>query len=423
MMIREGEQIARVLAGPQAVDICADVMADVTIQHGRTDFGFGAAGISVAKFTVPVARDRLAHWQLGHVGNPIVIDSGPGTLSPWSVDHSEDHGPVTTRTWERRFTGYISDIDYEWEQRADTWYLMHRVTCVGQTARLGSRLAAGTVWAAETTRARATSILAAGGLPYQLQSGQFTPGLIAADRDPSRPLLAELEELSPPAEAVLFDRPDGVLVWQELEYRRTTPIVELPCEVVRFAPGFTEQLDLVNDYTIDWGSDTLGGTVNAADNNSQASRGVWAERGAYPYAAAPDATLKASRVVRRQAVPTVRMPGVQILLNRIDSPQMWSAVRGLLAGWRVRLPQLPDPYPANNTSAPQNRGVWVVEGWTERVGSRWKPDNEWTLDLVLSPPIWSMAAMTWNELNAAYPGKTWNQWAAGGQTWDQIGVL
>lgn len=424
MMIREGEQIARILTGQAGVDICADVAADVTVQHGRTEFGFSAAGISVAKFTVPVARDRLAFWQLGHVGNPVVIDSGPGSRSPWSVGYTPDFGPVQARSWERRFTGYISDIDYDWEQIGDSWYLMHRVTCVGNVARLGSRLQPWASWPQDTARNRVTGLLNAGGLAWSQQLGDFNPVLLAEPEvDTSRPVLQLLEDVSSPAEAFLFDSPAGGVVWQELAYRRSTPIVTLPCEIVRFAPGFSEQLDLVNSYTIEYGPETGRATTTAADANSQAVYGLWAEAASYPYAVEAGASTKATRVVRRQAMPTVRMPGIQILLNRITDPDLWTAVRALRCGHRVRLPQLPDPYAANNTSAPQNRGVWVVEGWTERIGSRWNPNDEWTLDLTLSPPIWSLVALSWNELNAAYPSKTWNQWAATGETWDQIGVL
>jgi hypothetical protein len=65
----------------------------------------------------------------------------------------------------------------------------------------------------------------------------------------------------------------------------------------------------------------------------------------------------------------------------------------------------------------------MVEGWTEEVGSKWSPTSEWTLRLVLSPPIWSVVAATWDQLLAAYPTKTWAQWKTSGETWDQIGAL
>lgn len=434
MMIQPGEQICRIFAGPGAgTDLCDHTLADVDISHGRTDFGFGQAGTSTVKFTVAVRRGDLAYWPLGHVGNTIRVDTGPGQNSPWTVDYTNQFGPYTARSWERRFTGHITDIDYDWEQRSDgSWWLNHKVTCVGNTARLGSRLAAGDGRSSEAVRTRAQYLLGqgwgntAGGETWTVQQGDYNPTLLeepADEWDQGTPILQELEGLSSPGEALLYDTPDGQIVWQELAYRRTTPIVELDCAEVRFAPGFTERLDLINDFTIDYGPDAARAAVSATDNLSKTAQGVWAERASYPYQDQASAQTKATRVTRRQAWPSVVMPKVTVLLNQIDTPARWAQVRGLRVGSRVRLPRLPDPYPGDGVGLPQNGGVWIVEGWTEHVGSKWEPTAEWTLDLVLSPPIWSVVAMTWDQMKTTYPTKTWDQWKTSGETWDQIGAL
>lgn len=408
-------------------NISCRVVADLTITHGRTTFGFGQAGNSTATFTVLIARGEMAEQGLGHCGDHVAIDTGyPPSADPWADAFGPSFGPDLEAVWRRRFTGHITDIDYEWRKdELGTWFLEHRVTAVGNVARLGSRLVPRAAWGALTARQRAAAILdqaAPGG--WLLNAGNFVPPLLAdPEPDPDMTALAALEDLSPTAEGLLFDTPDGLLVWQELSYRRGTPIVELPCDAVTFAPGFTESIDLLNAYTVRYGGDAAPGQVESSEAASIARYGRWAESGQYPYVSQADAVTKAVRVVRRQAFPSVLLPGVTVLLHNLGTAAA-AVAQGLRVGDRVRLPRLPDPYPASNVGLPQNGGVWVVEGWTEHVGSKDDPEREWALTLVLSPPIWSVVAMTWDELYANFPGKrTWDQWRASGETWDELGVL
>lgn len=399
MIVQPGQCYARVAYPWDAntlLDLSGDVLADVTINHGRGQFESGRAAMSSATFTFREYRDRPAYIRLSGVGGTVVIDTGP----------ARDR---------RRFTGTISDVAWDWQEDDQGRYLAHRATCVGAMARMGSTLGPWAAFGQETARARATGILTQTGMPYRVQQGDYNPQLLLAERDMTRGLLAELEDLTWPAEAILWDDTNGAAVWQEMGHRRTTPIIDLPCDAVLWAPGYGSANDLVNGTYLEWGVAPDGGVrpvVQANDADAQFWLGQWVERWSTPYADQSSAQLKADRIVRRQARPAVLMPSVTVLLNKL-SPAVWAAVMALRVGDRVRLPQLPEPMP---WGGPTSIGaVMVVEGWTEHAGSRWNPDRDWTLDLHLSPPIWSMVSRRWDE--------TAGRWQDQTKTWDQIGAL
>ncbi len=429
MRVQQGQQYAKVTAGSGewTSDLSREVLSDVTIKHGRELYEWGKAAMSTAQFTVAIPRGDLDYWYLGHVGGLISVYTGigPDPETPFDADWAEQFAGLAADQpiWNVRFTGHITDILYEWEEHpVNGWMLMHRVQCVGLMSRLGSRLVAGTFWAEEKCRARASYILNAAwnwtGETWRLEPGDYNPTFLqVVDRDESRPALLDLEDLSGPGEAILFDRPNGEVTWQELTFRKTTPTVDLPADGIVFAPGFAETLDLVNTLTLEYGIADPRATVEALHNESRFFLGIWAERYSTEYRYQYDAQLKADRVVRRQGWPPVLMPAVDVLLNRLDY-DTWTAVRTLRVGHRVRLPAMPDPYPIDSPG--QASGVWIVEGWTEHVGSRDNPDDEWKLTLHLSPPIWSLVGQTWDELPDT---KTWDEYVASGETWDELGEL
>lgn len=423
MIVRQGQQYGRVTTQAGG-DISADVLAQLTVKHGHELLQWGSAAISTAQFTVYMPQGA-PYTALGGVGDTVTVDTGigPQTVQAYSEQWSAVFGKglVGEVLWDRRFTGHITDINYKWEKTAYGWYLTAQVQCVGHIARLGSRLLPYTAWGQEPARNRASNFLAEAwngpGETFTVQTGDYNPTLKAEEQpDRAGSALAALEAMTAPAEATLFDRPDAGVVWQELAHRKATPIIDLTAagDAVVFAPDYTQRLDFVNAMTIDYGTDQ---TVTSSDPNSQARWGMWAERNNYPYANGTDAQIKADRIVRRQAMPAVAMPGVTVLLNRLD-PDTFTAVRALQCGDKVRLPGLPDPYPADATVG-QNAGVWVVEGWTETAGSKTDPDAEWRLTMHLSPPIYSLVGLTW----AAY-ALTGNRWQdVPATTWDEIGRL
>lgn len=419
-ILTAGQQYARVRAGAWNLDLSENVLADLTISHGRQDYTFGAAALSTSTFTVAVPRGQGHYWPVGEVGNPVTVDTGigPDPDQPFNdawADFFHGVASAPNPIWHTRHTGHITNIDYDWTVDGGQWWMHYKITTVGRMAQLGSRLLTGTTWPAETARTRAANILTATWGAHYVQGGDYNPNLTGAERDLTRPALQELEDLSGPAEAILWDDCNGNVVWQELAHRKTTQTVDLPACAVQFAPGFSTAIDLVNDLYLEYGTDNPKATVHAWNDDSRYFLGFWSERYDTPYADQTSAQIKADRVVRRQAFPTIRMPQVTVLLNEL-LPAQWLAVRSLRVGDKVRLPMLPDPFPMNNVGqAP----VMVVEGWTEHVGTRATTGGQtkdWTLTLSLSPPLWSIISRTWNEM-----GGVWNDYP--NTTWDQIGEL
>ena len=401
-ILTPGQQIATVKAGAWDVDVSGDVLSDVVITHGRESFSTYTAAMSTARFTLRVPRGFVNYWALGQVGNTIRIETVAG----------------------RRFTGHITDLDYSWEETTEGWMLMHRVQCVGTISRLGSRLLTNSGWPWQTTTDRVRAILGAawawGTEAWRIEGGDYNPTKLAiAERDISKPALAELEDLIFEGEAVLYDDVDGAVAWQQLSYRNSRlAIVGLPPEAIAFAPDFAQRLDVVNTVTMEYGDADPRPVTQAQHDESRIYLGVWWERYSTDYALQVHAQVKADRIARRQGWPVTIMPSVDILLNRLTPAQL-TAVAGLRVGHKVRLPRLPDPYPSDPDLPGQTSGVWIVEGWQEYVGSRFDPDDEWRLTLHLSPPIWSMVGKTWAEM--AVTGERWMDFPS--TTWDEIGDL
>lgn len=396
MTVQPGEQYAAVtIAG---ADYSADTLAQVEIKHGHEAFGWASAGMSTAQFTIRQYAGDAADTTI-RVGAAVTITTG-GT---------------------RRHTGHITDVEWQWEKTAEGWLLLAQIQTVGNLAALGSRLPTATSWPEQSTRARAQTIMAQcwnrPGESFTVQTGNFAPILNPIDeRDPTTPALAELETITSAGEAFLFDLPTGAVIWQELSHRKVGDPLPLPADAVEYAPGFEQHLDIVNRMTLAYGP--LGGadrpTVTSEHPRSQTDYGIWAESAATDYLNYPDAVVKADRIIRRQARPAALLPACHVLLNRLD-PATFTAVHALTVGSRVQLPRLPDPYPI--TGPGQSSGVWIVEGWTENVGSRQFPDDEWKLTLHLSPPSWSLTGDTWADVEPS--GDTWADAQATGLTWTE----
>ena len=397
MLIQPGECYGRIRAGGLDVDISPVTISDVTTTHGRVRFESGRAALSTSQFTVRIYEGSPAYNWLGAVGHGIRVYTGPGAST-------------------LRHTGLITDLAWEWAEDGRGRYLAHRVTTAGKLTRVGSATWTATTWTAQTARARAQALLAAAqGQTSRVQTGDYDPNLLGGERDATRSVLDDLEGLTWQAEAILWDDVNADLVWQEMGHRRTSPIVTIPECAVRWAPTYSSQADLVNSVRIEYGPRDVNPrpTVIAQDNTSTFNYGFYAERWDADYADQTSAQTKATRIVRRQAYPQVVLPSVTVLPNQLTGAQ-WAAVAALRVGDRVRLPSLPNPrpwLPYNGSMA----SVMTVEGWTERVGSKWDPDREWTLDLHLSPPIWSMVSRRWDEVAGT--------WAQQTKTWDQIGAL
>ena len=398
MIVLPGEQIAWVRAGSWDADVSWQTLSDVEITHGRESFtDYAQAGMSTARFTLAVPRDTVNYWFLGPVGSTIRIDTVAG----------------------RRFTGHITDLDYEWVEKPEGWFLMYRTQCVGTMSRLGSTLLTATSWPEQTTSARVSAIFAGSADANRIEPGDFNPVKLAVtERDPGKSALKELEELLFEGEAVMYSDTDGTNVWQQYAWRNTRlTIVDLPPDAVQFAPSYAQKLDCVNTVTLEYGAADPRGTVVSYHHDSRFYLGVWWERYATEYRDAPDAQKKADRTTRRQGYPPTLLPGVSVLLNRLDAAT-FAKVCGLRVGHKVRLPRLPDPYPSPYGPG-QSNGVWIVEGWTEYIGSKYDPDNTWRLVLHLSPPIWSMVGKTWAEFVPT--GERWMDFPS--TTWDEIGEL
>ena len=389
-----GGQWARIRFSAWDLDMSHEVLAEsVTVTHGREGWAGGYAAPSTCRFVVVVPRGAARHWLA--VGSPVTADTG---------------GPGR---WARRFTGMVTDITYTWEEHPVTgWHMRYQVQAVGNTTRLGSRVLTNTGWATEPVSARVAYIMAAAGQAYRRQAGDYDPMLTPVTddtRDRSVSALNELTTLAQWGEAVLWDDTNGDIVWQEIAARHGRQPVDLPAAAVAFAPGYEAHLDLVNSCTLEHGTGTPRQVYIAEDTRSAFYNGWWAEHYATPYAALPGATIKAERVIRRQAWPVVLAPSVTILPNRLTETE-WAAVEALRIGDRVRMPAMPDPYPPDVPG--QYAGEWIVEGWQETPGGRDTPDDTWRIVLHLSPPVWSIVSRSWTDTPGVwsdYPDTDWNE--------------
>jgi hypothetical protein len=336
----------------------ADVVADVTIHHGRADVSDDPTA-STCQLTI---RDvDRAFVQAFRVGVPLVITARDGIAAP-----------------APRFTGTVTDA------RLDVDDLT--AIAAGRLSTLGRYPVGAVAWPAEPWSARVSRIFAEAGLAAQLElvrDPDFDPQLVARD-----PLTAGettlgdyLTFLAPMVGAAVTDRMSGTILVQAIGARSLAAAAPLAPADVSYAPAWEQVLPPGNVVTVRY----LGDQSASVEVRDAASVAFYGERPRTidtTFASVADATTRANEALARGAYAHWNIPQTPIL-------------RGLqlAIGQPVTLSAMPP-------SSPFQPWTPIVEGWEDTIAG-----DEWTMLLALSDPLASGVLLPWSTVPASY---LWN---------------
>jgi len=407
------------------------VLAEVTVLHGRRQFGEPTAAMS-ATIRVEVPAGSMPSQGIGAI---LYLDGPAG----------------------RMFAGRVVDVSLEHFTNNDgTVWGLFTVTAAGPVAALGVRPVGDVPWPQELDTARAGRILAASGVASWRVEG--VPGdfsyngggplnVLARDVD-SQPAGGLLDELASWTSAAVFDTPAGEVVYQTLASRtRVRPFrwvdytgtwsgigatllwsdlvgvaspasqypTVLPCDVVEWEPRWVlTEANILNHVAIGYGAAEPQATVDLSDSASIGAHNV---RYAYlgtQLAGLDDAIEQASRLISTRARQRWELDEVTVALDLLP-PDLYAAVLGLTCGDQVVLQGLPQPAPATDWPS-------VVEGWTfTQYGQAGALSERITLSL--SDPLLSVILPTWDDYWNE-PGMTWAahdpDWTWADMDWDLV---
>lgn len=323
-----------------------DVLADVTIRHGRSGY-FDSASPSTCQLTLlGITRALTRPFRLGSL---LVVNATNGsTVAP-------------------AFTGRFTDADLS----GDTL----TATAVGRLRTLSGYAIGTGAYPEETWSARVTRAFTEAGLASSLllQTGSFDPVLVARPAEPVT-LAAYLDELADNVQAAVADLPDGRILVQAIGARTLTTTLLAAAEVV-YAPEWEQRLPGANIVTVGYGDPEASLTVQ--DTASVALYGPIAASYQTSLKTSSDADTMARNRLARDAYAHWNVPACSLLFGRRYT-----------VGQALELEQLPP-------AAPFDPWTPILEGWTDRIVS----DGEelaWTMELALSDPLLSGLALPWN---------------------------
>ena len=257
-------ELATLTVNGAALDL-GDVLADVTIRHGRTGF-FDAASASTCQITLlGVDRALTAPFRLGAL---LVVNATDGsTVAP-------------------RFTGRFTDATLVDD--------VLTAIAVGALRTLpGYELVAAypqEKWSARVTRAFAEAAIAG---TLALELGPFDPLLVAEPAPSStRTLGGYLDELAAMVGAAVADLPDGRILVQAIDSRTIGGAVALDPAEVGYAPEWALRLPGANIVDVTYGEPAS--SVSARDPASVALYGPIAASVATRFLNAVDAQAVAN---------------------------------------------------------------------------------------------------------------------------------
>jgi hypothetical protein len=419
--------ITTVLIGGQPVDP-GMVLADVTVLHGRRQFGEGAAASSAT------VRGDLPAGPLPEVmsGTTLVL-SGPD-------------GPMFTGRIVQRSLEHFTDAD------GSSWGRF-TVTAAGPVAVLGARQVGDAPWPQESATQRAGRVLAQSGVPWNVQAGAAEPDVLPRDVD-AQPALGLLEDLAQWTAGAVFDTPDGQVIFQSLASRHraqafmwsdadpawtwdtldpaltwdgappsigqtpspsTPPPIVLPAHAVIWEPEWSSsEADVINHVRVAYGTAPDGGDQPSFELRDQASIDAHNRRYLFlgtQLASLADAQAQAAQVLTTRARERWQLGTVTVDLVRLE-PDTYAAVLRLVCGDHLILRGLPQPGPAIDWAG-------IVEGWTYNTQTGKGGQLTEQMVLALSDPLMSLDVMAWEDYPSLY---TWDghdpAW-----TWDDMDNL
>lgn len=338
----------------------ADVLADLTIHHGRESLEDAPTATTLQVTIDPATPAAVAAFEVGQTLELTVRD-GAGPSVP-------------------RFTGYVTDGTLDVDRLT--------IIGVGEVSRLRRYVIGKVDWPAETWSARVTRAFTEAGLAAKLElvaDPGFNPQLAArvfATADATT-LGDYLEFLAPMIGALVSDRPDGKILVQAVGARTLDAATPLDPADVAYAPVWIAELPRGNIVTVRYQADQ-GESVTVTDAASVGLYGDRPETIDTSFVSAGDATKRANTRLGRAAFSHWNVPRAPVL-------------RGLTLA--VGAPVLLDSLPA---TAPSSPWTPVLEGWTDEIVGA-----DWTMTLALSDPLLSGLTIPWRDVPAT-AGYHWN---------------
>lgn len=342
----------------------ADVLADVTIHHGRADVSDDPTASTCQLVLHDVDRAFVKAFR---VGVPLVVTARDGAAAA-----------------APRFTGTVTDARLDVDELT--------AIAAGRLSTLARYPVGAVNWPAETWSARVARIFAEAGLASVLEvhpDPAFDPVLVARDTATAGPttLGDYLTFLAPMVGAAVTDRTTGAILVQAIGARSLSTAAPLAPADVAYAPAWDQVLPPGNVVTVRYTGDQSE-QVTVRDDTSVAFYGERPRTIDTAFASSSDATKRASSALARGAYSHWNIPQAPI-------------VRGLqlAIGQPVTLSQMPP-------ASPYVPWTPIVEGWEDTITG-----DEWTMLLSLSDPLASGLVLPWIAVpaTAAYRWNTINQ--------------
>jgi hypothetical protein len=343
-----------------------DVLASVTIRHGRVDAGDAPTASSAQLMFLDIDR---AFARAFRTGAQLVVNArdGGGAEAP-------------------RFTGRITDGSLDVDDLS--------AIAIGRLSTLNDHVIGGVDWPAETWSARVTRAFTDAGLAalLELVPAVFNPQLAARLTVDGGPvgLLDYLGTLAAMVGAAIVDRPNGNILVQALGARSLAGMVTLDPAEVEYAPAWTQILPEANHVTVKWAG---GADVIVQDADSIALYGPRPETIDTTFTVLLDAQTRANSRLATAAFPHWNIPNAPLLVGHnyaIGSP--------------LKLVAMPP-------ASPYSPWTPVLEGWTDTIDVAGDELN-WHMQLALSDPLASGLTLPWSAVPVADKWNTINQTVA-----------
>jgi hypothetical protein len=345
--------------GSTTIDL-DDVIADVTIRHGRVDV-YEAASPSTLQLTIEdVPRSFTRAFR---VGSPLVFTCTDGT------------------TVAPRFTGTVTDGAVD-DSRLTA-------IAVGRLSTLASHSVGKVDYPVEAWSARVTRAFTEAGLAAYLQlvapAAGTDPQLAArvAATDGPVGLDEYLTALADMVGAAVADTPDGKILVQPISSRTPSGSITLDPDLVAYVPTWTQVLPLANVVTVNY----VGGSVTVQDDGSVAFYGPRPTSIETTFTTLAAATARANERLARSSYSHWNIP---------SAPYLVGARFGI--GAPITLTDMP-------AGSPYATWTPILEGWQDNITGDGR-DLDWTMELALSDPLASGLTLPWNAVPTS-PAYTW----------------
>lgn len=329
------------------------VVADLVIRAGRTDLSDPPTSATCSLALIGPSDAWPARLE---AGAELAID--------------DDDVPL--------FRGQVSDLGLEWLDGLADLSLIG----AGNLARISRRKIGYGAWPEEAWADRVRRVLAeAEWADFVIDTPEPT-FREAARAGGETTVSAAFDALASSGGASIVDLPDGSVFVQALESRQVQSgdpePLELDPSIVRYAPAWSQVLDVVNSVAVAFGPDEDSHTQTSSNPDSIARYGERTTDVAGTLASEDDAGRRGAQLVNRRGYPRWVLPTCELVGRFMPA-----------IGRVVRLTMLPAESPVGAEWQP------MLEGYDcSLVGT------EWSTTLALSDPVASGVTLPWSDLPA-----------------------